>query len=546
MFVPKSPQKTILDAEFLLPESKKKRLEKTWAAAFRDEILPVLVEIEPEFAHKYHETQGAPNKSVAVMLGLNILQDMFDMSDGETAQAFDFNTLWHVALETPPDQAHVCVKTIYNFRQILSTDELAKEVFQRATDRFIEKFNVRTTHHRIDSTHILSNMAKLSRLGVFTKTIEQFLNKLKKKCPDVFETLPVPVRERYLERDGYFANVKGSKAQRRLDQCAEDIHQLVERFRESKKINRLQAYKNLARLFEEQCEAQAPEKNNEDDEGEAGKDPRAALKAPKDVAADSLQNPSDPDATFSGHKGQGYQAQIAETCHEENDFELITYVETEGAHESDQNAPGRIHENLIERGHAPETTFVDPGYMSGENILEGESQGVDLQGPIVIGTPPSEDKAPLSDFEFNAKRTRVKKCLAGHEPIEHKDCKDNKAVIAYFDKEVCARCEMKTVCRAKEQVAHRVLRFTRGDVVVARRRIEQETVEFKAAYKIRSGIEATNGHLKNDRGMGRLRMRGSPGVSLRVMFKCLAENCHRVARHVLKEAGKARIAPVTA
>jgi transposase len=543
MFVQKSPQKTLLDAEFLLPESKRKRLEKTWAGPFRDEILPILVEIEPEFAHKYHQTQGAPNKSVAVMLGLNILQDMFDFSDGETAEAFDFNVLWHVALETPPDQAHVCVKTIYNFRQILTTDEVAKKVFERATDRFIEKFNVRTTHHRLDSTHIFSNMAKLNRLGVFTKTIEPFLRKLKKKKPGAFEALPAPLRERYLERDGYFADVKGSKARRRLEKCAEDLHFLLERFRDSKTIKRLQAYKNMARLFEEQCEPQAPEKNDEDDDNKAT--PRVALKKPKDVAANSLQNPSDPDATFSGHKGQGYQAQIVETCHEENDFELITYVETEGAHESDQNAPGHVHENLIERGHAPRTAFVDPGYMSGNNIIEAETQGIDLHGPIVIGNKPSENKTPLSAFQFNAKRTRVEKCPAGHEPIKHKDCKDDKAAIAYFEKEVCGRCELKTTCRAKEQVAHRVLRFTSDDVAVARRRLEQETLEFKTAYKIRSGIEATNGHLKNERGLRRLRTRGSPSVSLRVMFKCLAENCHRVVSHVLKEVRKTQIAPVT-
>jgi len=543
MFAQKSPQKTLLDAEFLLPKSKRKRMEKTWAEPFRDEILPILIEIEPDFAHKYHETLGAPNIPVATMLGLNILQGMFDLSDGETVEAFDFNILWQIALETPPDQASVCIKTLFNFRKILANDPLAKKVFERATDRFIKNFNVCTTHHRLDSTHILSNIANLSRLGLFTKTLEQFLKKLKKKQPDAFETLPVSLCERYLEREGYFNDVKGSNAKRYLKQCALDVYLLVERFCKSKTICRLQAYKNLVRLFEEQCEVQAPEKNAE---AEESKVPCVVPKKPQDVAADSLQNPSDSDATYSRHKGKGYQAQIAETCHEDNAFELISYVETEGAHESDQNAPARIHENLIERGHAPQTTFVDPGYTSGKNIIEAEAVGVDLQGPITTGSKPSEDKAPLSDFEFNAERTRVKQCPAGHEPIEQKDSKDNKSAIAYFDKEVCGQCEKKNVCRTKEQIAHRVLYFTPIDVAVAHRRIEQETTEFKTAYKIRSGIEATNGHLKNDRGMRRLRMRGSPGVSLSVLLKCLAENCHRVVNYVLKDVKRETKAPITA
>ena len=38
-----------------------------------------------------------------------------------------------------------------------------------------------------------------------------------------------------------------------------------------------------------------------------------ALKDPKQVSADSLQlSPNDPDVTYSGHKGKGYEVQVAE------------------------------------------------------------------------------------------------------------------------------------------------------------------------------------------------------------------------------------------
>ena len=45
------------------------------------------------------------------------------------------------------------------------------------------------------------------------------------------------------------------------------------------------------------------------------------------MSADSLQSPHDPDVTYSGHKGKGYEVQVAETCHEENATQLITHVE---------------------------------------------------------------------------------------------------------------------------------------------------------------------------------------------------------------------------
>ncbi len=37
-----------------------------------------------------------------------------------------------------------------------------------------------------------------------------------------------------------------------------------------------------------------------------------------------MQNPSDPGASYDGHKGPGYQAQIAETCNPQNEAQLIT------------------------------------------------------------------------------------------------------------------------------------------------------------------------------------------------------------------------------
>ena len=66
-------------------------------------------------------------------------------------------------------------------------------------------------------------------------------------------------------------------------------------------------------------------RDDDDDAGEC-KVP-VALKDPKQVSADSLQSPHDPDVTYSGHVGKGYEVQVAETCHEENATQLITHVE---------------------------------------------------------------------------------------------------------------------------------------------------------------------------------------------------------------------------
>ena len=93
----------------------------------------------------------------------------------------------------------------------------------------------------------------------------------------------------------------------------------------------MNSYKLLCRIVKEQCHVQP--------------DGTIEVKVAKQIKSDSLQNPSDPDATYSGHKGQGYQVQVMETYneHEEDrkkqtDLNLITHFEVEQSCQSDANA----------------------------------------------------------------------------------------------------------------------------------------------------------------------------------------------------------------
>ncbi len=76
------------------------------------------------------------------------------------------------------------------------------------------------------------------------------------------------------------------------------------------------------------------------------------------------------------------------------------------------------------------------------------------------------------------------------------------------------------------------------DRIIAQRKQRQETAEFKEAYKIRSGIEATNSEFKRCHGGGELRVRGRPRVTLSVYLKTTAINVKRFLSYVLSR-GKA-------
>ena len=110
--------------------------------------------------------------------------------------------------------------------------------------------------------------------------------------------------------------------------CARDVYRLVDGFRGTAAAQ-LEEYRLLERLLREQCvvgnKRDGRPGEGDDDAGE-GAVP-ITLRDPKEVRSDSLQSPHDPEATYSGHKGKGYEVQVAETCHAENATQLITHVE---------------------------------------------------------------------------------------------------------------------------------------------------------------------------------------------------------------------------
>ncbi len=95
-----------------------------------------------------------------------------------------------------------------------------------------------------------------------------------------------------------------------------------------------------------------------------------ALKEPEEVRADSLQTPHDPEVTYSGHKGKGYEVKVAETCDEENRTQIITHVEVTPSSGSDANATVPILEALSQRGIQPGGLTADTSYGSGRNAFE--------------------------------------------------------------------------------------------------------------------------------------------------------------------------------
>ena len=139
---------------------------------FQSRALPLID--EKRFASMYCEDNGRPNRVVQTVFGVHILKDLFNLTDEEALEELEFNLLWHHALQLTLEEAPP-QKTLHNFRARLMAYDGGRVAFQETTDQIIVALGIRTGKQRLDSTHIMSNIAILTWLGLFCETIRSFL-----------------------------------------------------------------------------------------------------------------------------------------------------------------------------------------------------------------------------------------------------------------------------------------------------------------------------------------------------------------------------------
>jgi hypothetical protein len=596
MFRPTNPQLSLMESRFLVSPAKRARLERSWAEVFRSRILPLID--EEIFRPCFCKDNGRPNTSIRLLVGLHILKEADDLTDEQILDALEFNLQWQHALGVEPADAHVCEKTLHNFRHRLMEDARAQAVFEKLTAALMKVDGLSAVRQRLDSTHVISNIAVLTRLGLFTETITSFLRELRKEAPEKLAKLDGEYTRRYLDRAGYFADVQREQARRRLGVVGQDLYGLVTSFEQDASVSTWPSYALLVRLLSEQCDVLPPEAPeapvpvppapNPPAEPAAaeieasGPDaetglattadpapvapagtPSAApvvpapvvLREGKEITGASLQSPHDPDATY-GHKGKGYEAQLAETCVEGNPYQVVTAVQLTPANGSDQKALLPMVERLVKRDLAPDVMLADTGYGSGENIAASASYRVVLLAPVQdahapdapdvwerpVGAPaaPSSPEATpsgpmgLDAFSFNAEYSAVVACPAGVAPRTNEVTEAARPYRATFGGETCAACPLADRCPTRIQAntgGDRVLDFRDVRAATETRQREQQTPAFKKDYRLRSGIESTNAELKGRHGAGDLRVRGRARVELAVTLKAMALNVKRAVQH---------------
>jgi len=509
----------IFDPLAFLGPKRKRLMDTSWAKLFRDQILSELP-VDKVFKN-YHWFMGRPTKELYAMLGVMILQQMHDLTDVETIHQYAFNIEWHYALgitDESDDESYLCPKTLWTMRHLLTEQNLYGVLFESVTDKLAKIFSVDTSQQRCDSVHLFSNMRHLGRIGLFCRTIKKFLVNLKRHHKDLFEALGKEWTDRYLSKqgEGIFSMVKPSESIRTLEALGADLFFLIERFKDNEPITGMSSYQLMVRLLKEQCYVE------QDAETQVQ---RVSIKPNKEVPSDSLQNPSDPEASYDGHKGKGYQMQVSETYSQEQDkktFSLITEVIVEPAHKSDANAMIPLIEATQKRGLGPEDMLADSLYGSDENCEKAKELGVEVVSPV-MGKPQGKTLT-LPDFTLGQEAT-VSACPQGQAPIKVKHKKGKH--LAVFGLETCAGCPHLNQCPVKPGKKGYYLHYDDKALRLAQRRAHEKTPEFQELYRFRAGIEGTMSQLDRKTGLKHLRVRGLHAVSFCATLKAAGINIFR-------------------
>ncbi len=516
-----NPQQTRLFDPFdnVLTEKTRKRLLDGWPGIFRH----VILELMPVDAvsGNFDPTLGRPTKELYSMAGLILLMEFMDWTKPEALDAYSYSMNVHYALNLEPVTHDISKRTLERYINLFEEDDLAKTTMDEIITTLVEVLGIKIDKQRLDSTHIFSDMASFGRTRLMGVAIKRFLTQVIRSNKDDYNSLDESLRNRYAPGvNQLFADTKKDSDSRRLlrQQVAEDMHFIIQHFGGNAEHNGKDTYKAVERIFYEQCEVH---------------EEKVSIK--KKPGGNVMQNPSDADATYDGHKGQGYQVQIAETCNPENEIQLITCALPQTAAEADANAVEEVLEDLKTNDLVPDELLVDTGYTSDDNVQLAEQQGVELVGPVPPGSSKTKDaeeeykRLNIDDFNVDEATEEIVCCPAGHEPESSEHDSDTGKTKTVMPESACSQCEYVDQCAVKKTSGGYQVEHTAKDRRIAGRRREVATEVFRERYKTRGGIEGTNSGLKRKTGLGQLRVRGRPAVFHAIYLKIAGWNILRAS-----------------
>ena len=350
-----SQQLSIFDRSLRLTRRERSFLEKSWAKVFSDEIFPAID--EERFRVLYSQNASRPNTPVNIIVGALIIKELFALSDDEIVENLMLDIHYQYALHTTSyEEQPLSDKSLSRFRKRCYEYEKTTgvDLFHECVcdlNRKIAKLMGINSHvKRMDSLMIEANIRKLSRIELLYSCVARLAKRIEKK-----EGIgKLTGLEHYCQpgdRNFIVYHCRNTDMNERIETILKDADQLL--LRSAAQYQETEEYRLLVRCLDEQTIA-----------GSGGR--RLRKKGEESPSTTSLQNPTDPDATYCVKAGKdhiGYAANVVESV--DSSGSVITDYQYEKNIFSD---PRFLRDHLTRTEEQKETVRIvaDGGYVGQE------------------------------------------------------------------------------------------------------------------------------------------------------------------------------------
>jgi len=496
----------INDSLLSLTERERKYLKDSWAETFSKKIFPFIK--EDRFSILYSDNPASrPNNPVNIYFGLLILRDIFNQSDEEALNSLMFDIRYQHALHTTSFKEQPVSKNsltnfraaVYRYNQEHGIDLIQEEIESQAKT-FSKILKIEGKTIRMDSLMISSSCRKLSRLEIIYSTVSRLIKVIAKN------TTLAEYFKPYQDESHYNDTIYRSRDKdlnTKIKKVLKDGVRLYSIYRKDKEIRRTKEFKLLSRMLKEQ-------------KGQSS----------KNISPDSLQNPTDPDATYrkKGKKKHiGYTANIVEKFDDKN--RIIEGYDLQKNTYSDQ----KFAKDTISKLDKGTTALADGAYYSEDIDKKARAKGIKMVPTNLVGGGKNSN---CDKFEIDEKEHLVRGCPSGHKPITSK-FKEGSYRRAHFDKKHCNDCPLRKDCPVIEQKKSYLFRVSEKTLHRCQLITKMGTFEYQELARKRAGIEGIPSVLRRKYKIDHLPVRGLIRGKVYLGFKISAINCKRLIKGLM-------------
>jgi len=220
-------------------------LDADWAGVFRNVFLQMMPvdDIGKDFSIDF----GRPTKEHYSICGLILLKEYFGWTVEDTVKHYLYDLEIHYALRIDPDNLELSERTMHRYLNIFRKNELARTLMETVTRKIISDLDIKVDKQRLDSTHVFSNMADLTRSMLMFKTLKRFLVQVKRHENKRYYELDEEFRKVYdgsgkwvYDKEVATRNVRfRGKTYTNKEQVMWDAAEIIRRFEDHEKLSNL-------------------------------------------------------------------------------------------------------------------------------------------------------------------------------------------------------------------------------------------------------------------------------------------------------------------